>query len=390
MKPHVAYVVNTDFFFLSHRLVLARAVQEMDGRVTVLAPDTGRAAEIRSHGIDFVPLPISRSGSNPLRELAGIRFLRDTYRSLGVDLVHHVTAKPVIYGSIAARLAGVPAVNAVSGLGYGFIAKPPLHPLRFVMERLYRVALHSPAIVTIFQNEDDRGLFVRRRLVPPDRTVLIRGSGVDLDEFCPRPEPAPPPVVLFPARLLGDKGVREFVAAAESLRRRGTDARFVLVGRLDPGNPAAIAEEELTGWTAAGTVEWWGHADDMPATLAHAHVVVLPSYREGLPKVLLEAGALGRAVVTTDVPGCRDVVEDGVNGLLVPARESAPLADAIARLLADPERRRAMGARAREVVEERFSDRDVAWRTLAVYERLLGRRFHARREAAVVPVGHPG
>jgi glycosyltransferase involved in cell wall biosynthesis len=236
---------------------------------------------------------------------------------------------------------------------------------------MYRVALRTPRSMTIFQNEDDRRLFVGKRLVEPERTVLIRGSGVDLAQFPVRPEPEPPLVVMCPARLLGDKGVREFAAAAAKLRGDGVQARFILVGRLDPGNPAAIGADELAAWTAGGAVEWWGNSDEMPSTLSRAHLIVLPSYREGLPKVLLEAGAVGRAVVTTNVPGCRDVVEDGVNGLLVPARDSDALAEAIRRLLEDPERRRAMARRARSIVEERFCDREVARQTLRVYERLL-------------------
>lgn len=371
--PHLLFVVNEDWFFLSHRLPLARAAREAGMRVTVAAADTGGSARIRNEGLGFVALPAARGRPGALAETRLLVTLAGLYRRLRPELIHHVTIRPVLYGSLAARmLPSARVVNAVSGLGYVFTEGPEARAgLRYLVEALYRTALRRPGTRTIFQNPDDREVFVSRGIVRWGETVLIRGSGVDPAEFAPAPEPPGVPVVMLPSRMLWDKGVADFVAAARLLRARGASARFVLAGEPYAGNPTSIAEEQLRAWDDEGVVEWWGHRPDMPRALAEAAVVVLPSKREGLPKVLLEAASVGRPMVAADVPGCREVVRPGHTGYLVPPESPEALADAVGRLLADPAERRALGARARAMVEAEFTVAVVAERTLALYRELL-------------------
>jgi len=257
-------------------------------------------------------------------------------RAVSPTLVHNVTVKPVLYGTLAARMLGVPAIiNAISGLGYAF-SDESRWMLASVLRSAYRFVLRSPRVHVIFQNDDDAHEFVSAGLAMPGQGVLIRGSGVDLTRFHPAPEdPATPPLIVLPARMLRDKGVVEFSTAARLLGERGCRARFALAGPLDPANPAALTHSEILQFTVGAPVEWLGHVEDMPELYRRAHVVCLPSYREGLPKSLIEACAAGRPVVTTDVPGCRAVVTHGVNGLLVPARNAGALADALQRLIED-------------------------------------------------------
>lgn len=367
---HVVYVVNVDWFFLSHRLVLAQAARDAGARVTVLAADTGRGQQILDEGFSFVPVPFTRRGRNPLREpLMSVRLGR-LYRHLRPDIIHHVTIKPVLYGSLAARTicrrAGV--VNAVSGLGFAFSVQERARTLRALVTWLYRIALRHPNSRTIFQNPADRALFVDSGLVPAEGAVLIPGSGVDCARFTDSSLPSGTPVVMLASRMLWDKGVREFVAAAREVKQRRPDVRFVLVGGLDPGNPTAVGASQLDTWTTEGVVEWWGHRDDMERVLPQATVIALPSYREGLPKVLLEAAACGRPLIATDVPGCRDVVRDEENGLLVPPRDSHALAAAVETLLADPVRMRRFGEVNRSRALADFGLPMVVDATMGVYE----------------------
>lgn len=312
---------------------------------------------------------------NPVKEFFSLFELFRLIRRLKPDLVHLVTIKPVIYGGIAARLAKVRIViGAISGLGYVFINDGMI--LRFVRklsEMAYRLAFANPRAMAIFQNKDDRSFFIKRGLVKIEKTVLIRGSGVDTNVFKRRPEPAGEIVVTLASRLLWDKGVGEFVAAARLLKERGVSARFVLVGDTDAGNPRAVPETQLTAWRDLGVVEWQGSRKDMPEVFAASHVVCLPSYREGLPKVLLEAAASGRPLIATDVPGCREVVRDDVNGILVPPKDAPRLADAIERLVSDPELRCRFGQQSAILAESDFSLSRVLQETLAFYSRLIGK-----------------
>ena len=271
-------------------------------------------------------------------------------------------------------------VHAITGLGYLFLIEGMLARVqRASVMALYRIALGHPNMRAIFQNPDDQGLFLRNRLVRPETVVMIRGCGVDMAEFPFTPEPPGPPTVVFPARIIGDKGVREFVEAARILKREGTTAKFRLVGRTDADNPTDVGEATVREWEREGVVEWKGFSNEMPVELALAHVVCMPSYREGLPRVLIEAASIGRAIVTTDVPGCREVVRDRDNGLLVPVRNAQALADALRTLIVDAKLRREMGARGRERALAEFSVESFVTDSLQVYNDLLPQ---ASRQAA--------
>ncbi len=380
--PRLLFVVTEDWYFCSHRLPLAEAARRAGYEVAVACRVARHGGEIRERGIGLFPWPVSRRSRQPLRELAAVLRLVRICRSWRPDIVHHVAMKPVIYGSIAARATRVPGVvNALAGMGFLFIARGRRARLaRALVARAFRLLFRAPNSRVLLQNPDDRDLLVRTGVVAAERVALIRGSGVDPARFRPGPEPGPPVVVLLASRMLWDKGVGEFVAAAGRLRRAGCTARFVLVGGTDCENPAAIPPERLAAWQRQGVVEWWGRRDDMPEVFAQAHVACLPSYREGLPKVLLEAAACGLPLVATDVPGCREIVRQGETGLLVPPRDPDGLASALLRLVDDRELRRSLGARARAVVEAEFTIDRIAAQTLRLYAGLLPGRPAGPRE----------
>lgn len=372
-RPKILYFITEDWYFCSHRLPLALAARDAGYDVAVVTNVNEHADVIRRAGIRLIPFDLSRKGMNPASELAVLARLIALYRKEKPDIVHQVAMKPVLYGSLAARLSGVSrVVNALAGLGYIFTSdQPKARFLRPVIGSAFRGLLNSRRSRLILQNQDDRAKFIRKRFISEKRIRLIRGSGVDTAVFVPTPEPPGVPVVILPSRMLWDKGVREFVDAAGQLKKRGISARFVLVGDADPHNPSAIPTEQLTAWHAEGAVEWWGRRDDMPAVFEQSHIVCLPSYREGLPKVLLEAASCGRPIVTTDTPGCRDVVRQGENGLLVPVRGTAELADALQLLIEQPALRKKMGCKGREIVVSEFALEKVVAKTMNIYRELL-------------------
>jgi glycosyltransferase involved in cell wall biosynthesis len=345
--------------------------------VLLLSPQDAYGDRLRLLGFDWRPLPMDRRSLNPLRELSLLLHLVRLFRREQPGLVHGFTIKCAVYGSLAARIAGVPArVNAVAGMGYVFTSEDTkARILRPIVRTLMRLALGGRNARLILQNPDDVALFEHAGLVAPERIRLIPGSGVDCARFSPDPAriPGERMRVLLPARLLRDKGLAEFAEAARLLRERNIPVDMLLAGDPDPGNPAAVTEAEVRAWAEAGILEWLGHVDDMPALLRSVDVVALPSYREGLPKGLIEAAACGCALVATDVPGCREVVaEDGIDGLRVPVRDGVALADAIERLARDPDLRTRLGEAARRKAMERFDERIVIARTLDVYRELTG------------------
>ncbi len=309
---------------------------------------------------------------NPLREVSAWLRLWRIYRKEKPNLVHHLTIKPVLYGSLAAGMAGVPAiVNAITGLGYLFLNEDWFtRQARKLVKKLYRWVLNRPNTVVIFENETNLQQFIEEGLVKSERAFLIEGVGVDVERFSPQPEPQGTPIVLFPARLLREKGVYTLVESARLLKPR-CSVRFWLAGDVDEGNPGSVRADEVRGWVEEGLVEWLGWQVDMPAVYAQSTLVALPSWGEGIPTALLEAGACARAVVTTDAPGCRDVVEDGFNGRLVPVEDARSLAEAIYHLISAPQQRQQMGQNARQRVVERFSDRLVHQQTWEVYRQVL-------------------
>lgn len=371
--PRLIFVDNLADHFCSHRLALACALHDAGWDVGVATPPSPAVERLAAAGLRHHPVPIDRRGLDARADFATMMALRRLFVAERPDLVHLRTIKPVLWGGMAARLAGVPAVVAlIAGLGYAFLAQGVRGAvLQAMLPPLYRLALGHRHVRAVFQNEDDRARFLGMGVIGGGRTVLVRGSGVDARVFAPRPEPEGTPVVVFPARLLWDKGLAEFVEAARRLRAGGCRARFALVGDVDAGNRSSAAVAEVEGWVRAGDVEWWGHQRDMPAIYAQARVVCMPSYWEGLSKSLLEAAACGRAIVTTDTPGCRDAIEDGRTGLLVPVRDAAALATALGALLADPERCRRMGARGRERILAGYSEEQVVAETMAVCRDVL-------------------
>jgi glycosyltransferase involved in cell wall biosynthesis len=380
-RPRLLFVINDAPFFLSHRLPAAEAARHAGLEVHVATPPALEVDRIRGLGFVHHPMRLTRSGTHPLRELAAVIQLVRLYRRLRPDLVHHATIKPVLYGGFAARLAKVPAaVSTITGLGHLFSGRGlGTRVLRGAARLLYRRALAHPRSRVIFQNPDDLRSFVDGGLVRSEQAVLIRGSGVDLNRFRVAPEPAGDPVVVLPSRMLWSKGVPEFVEAAQLLRREGVIARFALVGGADPSNPSAIPEAHLRKWQDSGVIEWWGFREDMPQVLAASHVICLPSaYGEGVPKALIEAAACGRPIVTTNAPGCREIVLDCENGFLVPVGDPGAVAGALRRLIEDPALRASMGRRGRELAEDGFDVETVAGRTADVYLELLGRRVSAR------------
>ncbi len=373
MRSRILYVTNDTRYFLTHRRPVVEAAQASGYEVHVAAPEGKAAGRIRAEGFSFHAIPLSRQGTRPWEESHTLFALMRLYRALKPDLVQHHTIKPVLYGGIAARLVRVPAVvHVVGGLGYVFKARSlKALLLRTGVKPVYRLAMGHPRTRVVFQNSDDRYEFLRYRFVDEAATVLIKGSGVDTAKFSPLPEPGGTPLVILASRMLWDKGVGEFVKAARRLRSEGVVARFALVGDNDPGNPSTIPTAQLDAWRRSGIVEWWGWREDMPATFAQAHLACLPSYYEGVPKTLIEAAACGRAIVATDIPGCRDAVRHEENGLLVPVRNPGALAAALRRLIEAPELRKRMGMRGRAMVEKEFSAEKIAAETLAVYRKLL-------------------
>ncbi len=365
----LAYVVNDPSFFVSHRLALGLHGKKLGLDVVVVGPEGPGRDAIERAGIRFVPIPLARASTSPRIELRTALAVAATLRNERPTLVHNVTIKPVLYGGIAARMVRTPAVvSSVSGLGYTFLASGRrARARRAVVVAAYRQALGHPNSRVIFQNDDDRRELLSLGCVDRARTVVIRGgSGVDVATYAAELPPAGSPLVVLPARMLRDKGVIEFVEAARAIRAKGVDARFALVGGLHE-NPAALTPTELRALTADGVVEWWGHRTDMPDVLARASIVCLPSYREGTPRALLEAAAAGRAVVTTDVPGCRDAMLDGRTGLLAKVRSSDDLARQLLALLVDPARRDAMGAAGRRLAEEQFDVDRIVGAVFEVY-----------------------
>jgi glycosyltransferase involved in cell wall biosynthesis len=373
----ILFLVTEDRYFWSYRLALARKVRDMGAEVLVMTRVNRLEEALKKERFRVIPWRISRGSLNPFRELlAFVQVLRFYWRERP-DLVHHVALKPLVHGGLAARVCGnIASVNEITGLGHVFISQShSMRLLRCVLLTLLRIVFRNRNAITILQNADDRNLLVQAAVVPEEAAIIIRGSSVNPQEFSPQPEPDGVPIVVLATRMLWEKGVGEFVNAANKLRESGVSARFVLVGDPDPANPASIPPAQLRAWVASGAVEWWGHRNDMPAVFALSNVVCLPSYGEGVPRVLVEAAACGRPIVTTDVPGCREVVRHGENGLLVPPRDPEALAEAIATLLKGPALRARMGARGREIAVQEFSEERVVRETLEVYRELLGPKW---------------
>lgn len=367
--------VNVAWFFISHRLDIARAARDRGFEIHVSADwESAEEADVlRREGFEFHRVRLRRGGLSPIHDLGYLQQLAGVMRSIRPDFVHNVTVKPVVYGTIVARALKVPhIVNAVSGLGHAFSRSESRRALSRLVKAAYKVALARSDVRVIFQNDHDAAVLVESGIIDSRQAVFIRGSGVDLARFAWTPEPTGVPTVVLPARMLRDKGVVEFADAARMLRSSGHAGKFLLAGMVDGGNRSSLQSGDLLRLERETGVKWLGHVSDTAALYRNSHIVCLPScYGEGVPKSLLEACGAGRPIVTTNVPGCRDVVRDGENGLLIEPRNPGAIAGALDRLLSDATLRTKMGAAGRRRAEAEFDVRAVVRATLDVYQSMV-------------------
>ncbi|MBL4601815.1 MAG: glycosyltransferase family 4 protein [Emcibacteraceae bacterium] len=374
MQKKLIFFVFPIKFFLSHRLPIAQKAIEEGYDVHLVSTSGDGESVLSENGIIFHEVKVTRSKANPFQEVSTIFQVYKIYKKIKPDIVHHITIKPVLYGTLAARLARVKSiVNAFSGLGYVFTAKGfKAGIIRNIIKIAYRIILRNKKLTSIVQNHDDMRFLQSISAIKADQAVLIKGSGVDLSEFSVKQEPDNIPVVIIPARLLKDKGVVEFVKAAEILKNKNIKVRMALVGDIDVGNPSSVTKKEILNWVELGWVEHWEFSTNMSETIQKANVICLPSYREGMPKALIEATASARAIITTDVPGCREMIDlQNINGILIPPKDSLALATAIEELINDPKKRHQMALNGRKMAEREFSIDQVVDKTLEIYDNLL-------------------
>lgn len=370
-KPSLLYVINHIDWFWSHRLPLARGAQKAGWDVSVAVPHATQDPNLGKEGFIGLDLPAPDQGFAPVAVLKTIVALRKMIKDQKPDLVHAITLKYAFITGLAALGLKTRLVHTIAGLGYLFSGeglKPKI--LRLLVGPFLKLALRRTGTQLIFQNPDDQRIMIERGFADPAQAHLIRGSGVDTDDFAPRPLPEEdqPPLVVMPTRLVHDKGVAVFVEAARQLKQQGVQARFQIAGGVTKNNPLAMTQAEIEAMVADGAAQWLGKVSDMPALLAQARIVAYPSYyREGIPKVLLEAAAMGKAIITTDHPGCREAVDAGENGLLVPVKDAQSLALAIKTLLDDPQLCAAMGEKSRQKALEEFDVRLIVEQTVKLY-----------------------
>jgi len=366
----ILFIVNVDWFFVSHRLPIALAAIRQGYEVHLACEITDKKTLLESHGLTVHPLTLSRSGTGIFSEFKTLKQLFVIIKLVGPDVTHSITIKSVLYGNIISRLLKVPTrVTSISGLGYMFIASGiKANFFRVIIALLYRSAL-SDVKTVIFQNSSDRDVLKELGAIKPEQELFIRGSGVDLSLYPVLPEPKDEPVVMMVARLLIDKGVYEFVKAAEIIRAQAGNVRMVLVGSTDSGSLKSVTMQEINSWVDDGIIEYWGYSTEVAAIMSKSNIIVLPSYREGLPKVLIEAAACGRAVVTTDVPGCRDAIDPNETGLLVDVKSVSSLVSGILRLINDDDLRHKFAKNARKLAERAFNIDDVISMHLSIYKK---------------------
>lgn len=373
-KKTLLIVTNVDWFLISHRLVIAKAARTDGWRVFVACEDTGRSNDIAVDGIEYINFPLSRSGTNPIEEYRLYKRFIKLYKEIKPDVVHQITIKPVVYGSLAAKRVGIKGVvNAISGMGYMF-SEGKLGIMQQLILNLMRRGSNLPNVSYIFQNKDDREILKQFGVIDKCKSIsLIKGSGIDLNSYKFTPLIQSDLIkILLPCRMLWDKGVKELREASDMLKKKYRDRiQFVLVGMAEDENKSAVSAEYLNEWQDGNYVIWKGHVSDMISEYQEAHLVVLPSYREGLPKTLIEACAIGRPIVTTNAVGCKDCVDNGINGYKVNVGDSSALAIAIEKLVNDYSLMVEMGVNGRKKAEEEFDVKDVITRHLNIYQSYL-------------------
>lgn len=366
-------IVNVDWFFLSHRKDVALSAQQTGWDVTIVTANTGKLKDIEAIGLKTINLPMSRSGMNIFQELGTLNFLRKLYKREKPDVVHHVGMKTILWGTLAARFANINGVvNAISGLG-GFFAEDNKGLMARVMPKVLKYSHNRENLLCIFQNDEDKGLYVKNGIIKPEQARYIKGSGVHLDEFCYTQEPTEGKLrVILTARMIVEKGVFILTEAAEKLRNKYEDkVEFLLVGGLDD-HPGAITKDQLDSVCDGKYIQWLGYRTDVKELLQSSHIVAFPSYyMEGLPKSLIEADAIGRPVITCNSVGCKETVIDGYNGYLIPTKNVDALVEKLDILLSDAALRQEMGRNSRKYAEENFSIDVVIERHLNIYKELV-------------------
>ena len=366
-------IVNVDWFFLSHRKDVALAAQKAGWDVTIVTADTGKLKDIEALGLKTINLPMSRSGMNIKEELGTLFFLRKLYKSEKPDVVHHVGMKTILWGTLAARFSKVNGVvNAISGLG-GFFAEDNKGLMARVMPKVLKYSHDRKNLLCIFQNNEDKGLYIKNGIIKEEQARYIKGSGVNLKEFCYTPEPTEGKIrVILTARMIVEKGIFILTEAAEKLRPKyGDKVEFLLVGGIDD-HPGAITKEQLEAVCDGKYIQWLGYRTDVKELLQSSHIVAFPSYyMEGLPKSLIEADAIGRPVITCNSVGCKETVIDGYNGYLIPTKVVDALVEKLDILLSNAKLRQEMGRNSRAYAEANFSLEDVIKRHLSIYQELL-------------------
>ena len=366
-------IVNVDWFFISHRLPVALAAQKVGWDVTIVTADTGKLKDIEAIGLKTINLPMSRSGMNIKEELGTLNYLHKLYKREKPDVVHHVGMKTILWGTLAAKFAKVNGVvNAVSGLG-GFFAEDNKSMLAKVMPKVLKYSHNRKNLLVIFQNNEDRAMYVKKGIINDSQARFIKGSGVNLQEFCYTPEPTEGKVkIILTARMIVEKGVFLLTEAAEKLRKEYEDkTEFWLVGGIDD-HPGAITKEQLDATCDGKYIKWLGYRTDVMELLQQSHIVAFPSYyMEGLPKSLIEATAIGRPIITTQSIGCKDTVDDGINGFLIAPKEVEPLVEKLRLLIDDAALRQKMGKASREKAEKEFSLDVVIEKHLNIYQELV-------------------
>lgn len=373
MNKKLFVIVNVDWFFLSHRKDVALAAQKTGWDVTIVTADTGKLKEIEALGLKTINLPMSRSGMNILQELGALNFLRKLYKREKPDVVHHVGMKTILWGTLAAKFSKVNGVvNAISGLG-GFFAEDNKGLMARVMPKVLKFSHDRKNLLCIFQNNEDKGLYVKNGIIKEEQARYIKGSGVNLKEFCYTPEPTEGKIrVILTARMIVEKGIFILTEAAEKLRSKYEDkVEFLLVGGIDD-HPGAITKEQLEAVCDCKYIQWLGYRTDVKELLQSSHIVAFPSYyMEGLPKSLIEACAIGRPIITTQSIGCKDTVDDGMNGFLIPTKDVDALASKLKVLIDNPEVRVSMGKASRAKAEKEFSLDVVIEKHLKIYNELV-------------------
>jgi glycosyltransferase involved in cell wall biosynthesis len=370
----ILYVVNVDWFFISHRLVLAEEAKNNGYEVIVACEDTGRSQEIRDKGIRFINLSFSRSGTNPITEFKTLLNLFKLYNYVKPDIVHHITLKPVIYGSVIAKILNIKGVvNAISGLGYNFTQSRKSY-VQKVMLYIMRLGFNRKNLVVIFQNENDQEELISQGIFNSSNVfVIIKGSGVDLEKYNQSSFPTFSRIkILLSCRMLWDKGINELRESSDILKvKYSNKIEFILSGLADEDNKAGVSASYLKEWDDGNYVKWIGYQKNMIPIYQNSHIVVLPSYREGMPKALLEACAVGRAIVTTDAIGCRETVDEGINGFKVPVASSSGLANAFEKLINNHDLIEQMGHNSRLKAEKEFDVKYVVKKHIEIYNSLV-------------------